>query len=113
MNPFEALVAIIMIVTAGGVLTSLISTIGKVLSSRAASRELPGESPRVGSSGDDEATREAIDSVRGRLERLEEERDFYKDLLDAPARHRELGPPVTEENARDHPDSPESKTRRA
>ena len=98
MNPFEALVAIIFIVTAGGVLGSLIATLGKVLSSRAEARALPADSPKL-ESGDDEVTRDAIDEMRGRLERLEEERDFYKDLLDAPARPREIRPPSTEENA--------------
>ena len=45
--------------------------------------------------------REAMDGVLARLERLEEERDFYKDLLDAPGTRREIPPPAVEEDAAD------------
>lgn len=39
-------------------------------------------------SGQLEALREQLDDVSARLRRLEEERDFYKELLDAPDRSR-------------------------
>ncbi len=48
-----------------------------------------------------ESTRAAIEELSERLERLEEERDFYKDLLDSPSRPREIHPPDTEEDASD------------
>ena len=89
LDPFEALVAIIAIVTTGGVVSRIVSVIGKALSRRAAPRELPGDSPQV-VSGEQESTRDAIAQLSGRLERLEEERDFYKDLLDSPAMRREI-----------------------
>ena len=98
LNAFVALVSIILIVTAGGVLSTLISTIGKVLGSRAAARELPGDSSQVGS-GEHEGNRDTIEDLSSRLERLEEERDFYKDLLDSPKGRREIRPPDTEEGA--------------
>ena len=58
-----------------------------------AHRQLEGDSPQS-----DEDMRDAIDGVIGRLERLEEERDFYKDLLDSPQPRRELQPPAVEED---------------
>lgn len=92
LNPFDAAVAILMVITAGGVLTRLISTVGKVLIDRRPSRELPGESSQVGS-GESERTRDAIDDLSDRVERLEAERDFYKELLDSPGARREIRPP--------------------
>jgi len=61
-------------------------------------RELEGDSPH---GGELEGIRDAIDGVIGRLERLEEERDFYKDLLDSPGTRREIPPPAVEEDASD------------
>jgi len=37
----------------------------------------------------------------GRLERLEEERDFYRDLLDSPVTRGEIPPPAEEAEAAD------------
>ena len=62
-------------------------------------REVEVDSPRGG--GKLEGIRDAIDGVIGRLERLEEERDFYKDLLDSPGTRREIPPPAVEEDASD------------
>ncbi len=60
---------------------------------------LEGDSPE----GSEELAgfREAMDGVIGRLERLEEERDFYKDLLDSPRTRREIPPPAAEEDTSD------------
>ena len=93
-------VAIILIVTVGQVLSTLISTLGKIASSRKESRELASGSSQV-ESGDNESTPNAIDELSGRVARLEEERDFYRDLLDAPATRPEISPPTTEEDASD------------
>ncbi len=41
--------------------------------------------------------RDVVGGVIGRLERLEEERDFYKDLLESPETRREIRPPSVEE----------------
>ena len=37
-----------------------------------------------------------VDNLSGRLERLEEERDFYRDLLEAPDPARKIRPPTGE-----------------
>ncbi len=70
----------------------LISTVGKVLSQR-----LPRERPRAGppqlGPGEVEGIREALEELSGRVIRLEEERDFYRQLLESPDRPRELRPP--------------------
>ena len=72
----------------------LISTVGKVLSERSSRRELrQGHEQRRLGSAEAEALREAIDELNGRLTRIEEERDFYKDLLDAPDVRRKISPP--------------------
>ena len=42
-----------------------------------------------------------MDGMMGRLDRLEEERDFFKDLLDAPGANRGISPPDSEEDGRD------------
>ncbi len=73
----------------------LISTIGKVLSDRTgrpdrdSRRELRRGSPHGGRE-EGEGVREALNDLSSRLERLEEERDFYKDLLEAPQEKRKL-----------------------
>ncbi len=61
--------------------------------------KLEADSPQGG--GELEGIRAAMDGVLGRLDRLEEERDFYKDLLDSPGPHREIQAPAAEENADD------------
>ena len=76
----------------------IISTVGKVLSDRRARRQLRGDSPK-GGHGDFERIRDTLDDLSGRLQRLEEERDFYKDLLDAPGRHRAIPPPDAGEDS--------------
>lgn len=42
-----------------------------------------------------------LDEFGVRLERLEEERDFYRDLLEAPKARREIEPPDLGEDAPD------------
>ena len=70
----------------------VISTVGKVLSRRRPIRELKGDSSQGGSK-ELEGFREAIDDLSGRVMRLEEERDFYRDLLDSPERPPQIRPP--------------------
>ncbi len=59
--------------------------------------QLGGDSPQP--AADPDGIREAIDGVIGRLERLEEERDFYRDLLDSPVTRGEIPPPAAEAEA--------------
>lgn len=72
----------------------IISTVGKAVSRRHASRDLPGKTPSA-EPRELERIRDTMDDLSGRLERLEVERDFYKDLLDAPGGRRAIPPPDT------------------
>ena len=69
----------------------LISTAAKIIERRRRPT-LPGESVQVDT---EELHRiaETITDLSGRMERLEEERDFYKDLLEPPSSSRKLPPP--------------------
>jgi hypothetical protein len=72
----------------------LISTAAKIIERRRRS-PLPGESIQV----DTEELHRIADTITdlsGRVERLEEERDFYKDLLEPPSGSRGLPPPDQE-----------------
>jgi hypothetical protein len=72
----------------------VVSTIGKVVSVIADRRALPPAAPS--SSDEVEALRDAVGDLGTRLDRLEEERDFYKALLDAPPKARSLQVPDVE-----------------
>ncbi len=72
----------------------LISTAARLIERRRRS-PLPGESVQV----DTEELHRIADTITdlsGRVERLEEERDFYKDLLEPPSGSHELPPPDSE-----------------
>ena len=71
------------------VLIVLISTVGKILGRRSQRIEPRGDAPKLGP-GEMEGIRESLDDLSGRIMRLEEERDFYKDLLESPDRQRGL-----------------------
>ncbi len=90
-------IPVIAIITVGVVIA--MNTFGVQLLNRLPRRELKADSPR--DSAELEGVHDAIAEMSGRLERLEEERDFYKDLLDAPGDRREIGPPGVEEDASD------------
>lgn len=72
----------------------LISTAGKVVSRRRARRDSQVDLPPE-RQAELERIRDAMDDLSGRLHRLEEERDFYKDLLDAPGERHAISPPDT------------------
>ena len=71
----------------------LISTVGKVLSGRTSRHELKQQAPKPVGSAEADMLREMMDELNGRLTLLEEERDFYKDLLEAPDPRRGLRAP--------------------
>jgi hypothetical protein len=73
----------------------LISTAGKVVGQRFARERPRGEIPQVGPA-EIERIRETIDDLSGRVMLLEEERDFYKELLESPERQRAILPPRTD-----------------
>ena len=70
----------------------LISTVGKVLSQRLPRRKPQAQPPPL-PPAEVERIHEALEDLGGRLLRLEEERDFYKELLESPERRREGLPP--------------------
>ena len=70
----------------------LISTVGNIIARRRRPPPLPGETFKV----DTEELRrigDTISDLSSRVERLEEERDFYKDLLEPSSGSRQLPPP--------------------
>ena len=68
------------------------TTIGKVVTEYNERRTLP-PPPGTLSPQEVEALRDEIADLSSRLYRLEEERDFYKDLLDPPQKRSSLEPP--------------------
>ena len=78
----------------------LISTVGKVMSDRLPRRDPRGELPK-GARAELERIRDTVDDLGGRLVRLEEERDFYKELLNSPGRRSAISPPELEDEASD------------
>lgn len=74
----------------------LISSIAKVLTSRGQRERLP--SGDAVQSEELDHVRRTMTQLSDRLELLEQERDFYKDLLDAP-RHLEISPPEDDPGA--------------
>lgn len=70
----------------------LISTIGKVLMSRSERPAVRGTRPE-----DVDRLNEAVSDLHTRLTKLEEERDFYRALLDSPDRKTLPEPPGEEE----------------
>ena len=92
LDPFVFVIALAAIISVG-------RTVRAVAVESIRRRPLPEDSPQGG--GELEGIRGAIDGVIDRLDRLEEERDFYKDLLDSPGTRREIPPPAVEEDASD------------
>ncbi|MEJ2206937.1 MAG: hypothetical protein P8170_22855 [Gemmatimonadota bacterium] len=81
MGVFEFIIALV-----------VISTIGKVLTERLP-RGKPQAQPSPLPPGEVERIHEALEDLNGRLLRIEEERDFYRELLESPERRREGLPP--------------------
>ncbi len=59
---------------------------------------IEGDSPPA-AAGELEGIRDAIEGVVARLDRMEDERDFYKELLDSPGTRREIQAPAVKEEA--------------
>jgi hypothetical protein len=73
-------------------LIALISTAGKVLTERRQPRMPPPQDLPALPPQEVERMREAVEELAERVGRLEEERDFYRELLDSPGRRESLGP---------------------
>ncbi len=90
MDPFVFVIALVAVISAGRTLRAvLVETIRR--------RPLPEGDAREGGV-EIEGYRETMEGVMSRLERLEEERDFYRELLDAPAVPEKIPPPPAEGN---------------
>ncbi len=66
-----------------------ISTVGRIIAARRRPPPLPGDSFQMNAE-ELHRVRDTIADLNGRVEILEEERDFYKDLLEPPAASRSL-----------------------
>ena len=99
LDPFIFVIAVVAIISVGRTVRAV------AVESIRSRRQLVGGSPP---SGEETASvREAMDGVLARLDRLEEERDFYRELLDAPGSRREI-PGSTGEDAAESGQHPES-----
>ena len=67
----------------------VISTVGRIIAARRRPPPLPGDSFQMNAE-ELHRVRDTITDLSGRVERLEEERDFYKDLLEPPRAPRSL-----------------------
>jgi hypothetical protein len=78
----------------------VVTTIGKVVTEYNDRRALP---PAGGSAspGEIDSLRDEVADLGARLHRLEEEQDFYKDLLGAPPENRSLPPTSTPHGSSD------------
>jgi hypothetical protein len=81
MGVFEFIIALV-----------IISSAAKIIGSRRRSLPLPRESFQLDAE-ELHRIRDTIAELGTRLERLEEERDFYKDLLEPPPNRSTLPPP--------------------
>ncbi len=73
----------------------LISTVGRIIAARRRPHRLPGESFQMDTE-ELHRVRDTIADLSTRMERLEEERDFYKDLLEPRPTRSTLPPPDSE-----------------
>lgn len=71
-------------------LIALISTVGKVLSERSRPPMPPPQDRPSLPPAEVERMREMVDDLADRVGRLEEERDFYRELLERPGRRPSL-----------------------
>ncbi len=94
MSAFAFVIIVALIITGG---ITLPITVGAVLKHLSKRRKLQGASDQR-SHGEFERT---VDDLSGRVARLEEERDFYKDLLESPVRLQQLRLGAMEEDVSD------------
>ncbi len=92
---FWVFVIIFTAIIAGGI--TVHTTVSAVLRHLSEGRKFQGDSAQR-RGGELERT---VDDLSGRLARLEEERDFYKDLLESPEKAHQIPPRAMEEDVSD------------
>jgi hypothetical protein len=97
LDPFQFVVALVGIATAGGIVTTIVKTIGAAYRRPPAPELKAG--PTAGETTELEHLREAIDHMSGRVAHLEEERDFYKELLEPAKARGAIKPPEAQYGA--------------
>ena len=91
MHLFEFALGLVAIVTAGSIITTIVKTVGATFA-RPHHAKLIAASPQAGPA-EIEGLREVIDHVSGWVAHLEDERDFYKDLIESPGARAAIQPP--------------------
>lgn len=99
MDPFEFVLSLVAIVTAGGIITTIVKTVGSAFARPPHAK--PIAAPPQAEPAEVALLREVVDQVSGRVAHLEEERDFYKDLLESPGARAALRAPDVQKGASD------------
>jgi len=99
LDPFEFVLSLVAIVTVGGIITTIVKTVGSAFARPPQAK--PIAAPPQAEPAEVELLREVVDQVSGRVAHLEEERDFYKDLLESPGARTALRAPDVQKGASD------------
>ena len=91
MDPFQFVIALVGIVTSGTIAGKIVGIIGRAFDKPKPPPPLKAESTR--DPDEAEAILGAIGEVMSRVERLEEDRDFYRELLGSSGARKEIQPP--------------------
>ncbi len=90
MDPFQFVIALVAILTIGTIAGKVVGIISQIFDKPKPPPQLTAESSR--DPGEAEAILGAIGEVVSRVERLEEERDFYRELLESSDVRKEIQP---------------------
>jgi hypothetical protein len=91
LDPFQFVIALVAILTIGTIGGKIVGIIGRAFDKPKPPPQLKAESTR--DPDEAEAILGAIGEVMSRVERLEEERDFYRKLLESSGARKEIQPP--------------------
>jgi hypothetical protein len=91
LDPFQFVIALVAIITIGTIARKIVGIIGRAFDKPRPPPQLNAESSR--NPGEAEAILGAIGEVMSRVERLEEERDFYRELRESSEARKEIRPP--------------------
>jgi hypothetical protein len=91
LDPFQFVIALVAILTIGTIAGKIVGIIGRAFDKPKPPPPLKAESTR--DPDEAEAILGAIGEVMSRVEQLEEERDFYRELLESSGARKEIQPP--------------------